>query len=174
MTELLTVEKWREIVKMHLRRAFAAEWDDARTIEAMDYCGERLIEDRWSVAKTTWAVREVCRKYRKLEQPLAMICQTADGLRSRDGDIIGGWLQSREFRELAMAEQDDRDRQQCITELGDGLREAADCGQRGSICAGCVKLAERPRHNSGRSRDENPQGGFKRVGELLPPEARNA
>ena len=159
MTEFLTVEKWRELVKMHLRRAFLSQWIDDRTDAEMDYCGERLIEDHWSVAKTTWAVREVCRKYRKLEQPLAMLCQTADGIRSRDGDTIGGWEQSSEFRQVYRQNQDERKQRECATYMVDAGSPicGGKCGDY-PFCDGCYKLI-----------DARPVD----AGELLPPEARN-
>jgi len=141
MMTKLTVDVWNELVKVHFRRAYRSQWIEGQTDAEMDYACERLIEENWSREKATWAVREVCRKYRKLEQPLAMMCQVADGMRNRDGEVIGGWNQSRECVQLCQDNRDERARQECREQIAEGVRDRRECGTRAVLCKGCEKGA---------------------------------
>ena len=163
---------WDRLVRDHLRRAFLSQWIDDKTDAEMDYAGERLIAAKWTVEQATWCVKHACGTYTRLEGPLAMICRVNEGRRDRDGNIIGGWRQSKSHAKMVERNQYQRLLEDCQKRVVDDDTLRQFCGTH-NYCQDCDKR-DSNRVASGVSRGENPQGGFKRVGELLPPEARNA
>ena len=143
LPEPLNRETWDGLIKKYVIPMFGGQIQDDGKFDAMiDLTFEMVVEQKWTVPQTTWAVKRVCRFYRKLDNLLAMLSQSEAGQRSLSGDVMGGWQQSRECLALRSAAQDERDQRQCIEELGDGFRNPRDCGTR-DCCAGCLKLAER-------------------------------
>jgi len=151
----LTTDGWRGIVAKHFRRAYASQWVAAQTDTEMDYAGERLIAEGWTLPQADWAAREVCRLYRRLDQPLAMMSQVEAGRTDRDGNQVGGWVKSDEYGKLAGTLAADRERDKCrklVRELNDRRR----CG-RLAICRDCDLAPDTP---GAERRYERGSGGF--------------
>lgn len=159
----LTKADWRKIVAGIFRPAYRSQWVDKLSDEEFDYCGSELIRDDWSAEKAEWAARQCCRMFRRLDQPLAMLSQAAEG-QFRDGQRCGGWEQSRAYYQICADDQRTRDVRDCAAAVSDGFRRLVDCG-RFQRCESCDK---RPLRRSGRKDDDS----FQTVGEIkLPPMA---
>jgi hypothetical protein len=138
----LTIELWRGLVADHLRRAWLSMWSDATDVE-MDYAGERLVEDGWTVSRATWCVKQVVREAYSPKGIMASLSKADVGTRDRDGNVSGGWLQSKEHRAENQAATDERDRNECYVTCRDFPRKEPGCTRRNQYCAGCVGVAGR-------------------------------
>ena len=162
----LTIEIWRKLVADHLRRAWLSMWSDATDVE-MDYAGERLVEDGWTVSQATWCVKRVVREAYSPKGIMASLSKTDAGTRDRDGNVMGGWLQSAEYRDQNCTAHDANSRKACYDTYRDFPDHKPGCQRGKSYCGECPGVQRRTGSQT--------SGGFKRVGELLPQvEERNA
>jgi len=162
----LTIELWRELVANHLRRAWLSMWSDATDVE-MDYAGERLVEDGWTVSRATWCVKQVVREAYSPKGIMASLSKADTGTRDRDGNIMGGWLQSKVYRDEIQKWQDTKLQRECYTAYRDCPDWEPRCTRQKGFCDGCPGIEYRyspgPARRTG-ERFDNP--GFKRVGEI--------
>ena len=115
----LTMELWRGLVADHLRRAWVTQWTDKTDVE-MDYCGERLIADRWTAEQSAWCVKRVVQVAYSPKGILASLSRVNEGDRDRHGETVNGWERSSEYAAVNQAVVRARERQQCITDRVDG------------------------------------------------------
>jgi len=163
-----TLDDWRELVKVHIRPAYKPQWGDG-TDEHVDYCGKSLVGKGWTLAQMQWCVLQVVEHYRRLDNLLAMLTQASDGQRNRDGEPVGGWPQSREYRAIQDRKATERtmkeraeERDDCVARHESG--PGNDCGRR-ACCVGC-SLAP-TRHNAARGRQVVTVGGFTPLAEAM-------
>jgi len=149
VSKQLTRGDWDAMVKAEVLPAYTNQLPPDFGRHA-DWVFSRITEDKWSLEKTRWAICEVTRSYRTFDNLLAMLEQVADGKRTRDGDKIGGWEQSKEYRVLIQYQEDKRQARDCATLLADGLRDRSECGKY-PRCQECHKLAEKQPRQSVRS-----------------------
>jgi hypothetical protein len=161
----LTIEAWRGLVADHLRRAWESQWNEATDREC-DYCGERLVEDGWSVTRATWAVKQVVRVSYSPKGIMAALDRVDRGDKDRDGNITGGWLQSKPYHDENRETVYAKSRAECYAQCRDFPDYEPGC-QRGKVyCGRCPGVQRRTGSQTG--------GGFKPLSELLPqPEAQN-
>lgn len=141
-TKLDTVA-WKRLVNAYVIPAFGPQLDPERFNPHADWVGVQLITDKWSVERTEWCLSQVTRHYRKIDNLMAMLSQVNDGQKDRDGNVTGGWHQSKVYLDLCAEFRLAEARNKCIAELADGFRDRDECGK-AERCADCPKLSERP------------------------------
>lgn len=149
MREKLTIDLWRGLVANHLRRAWESQWSET-TDREMDYAGERLIEDKWSVSRATWAVREVVRRAYSPKGFLKSITDADAGDKDRNtGELRGGWYQSAEYRVENRAEADATKRNDCYSRYTDDPDWEPRCARQHDYCGECPGVKSRYRGKGG-------------------------
>jgi hypothetical protein len=152
------VAGWKRLVNAYVIPAFGPQLDPEKFNPHADWVGAQLMADKWTTARAEWCLSEVTRHYRKVDNLMAMLCQVSDGQKDRDGNVTGGWHQSKVYLDLCAEFRLADARKKCIAELADGFRDRSDCGRQ-ERCAGCAKLAERPGWRAG--------GGFAQAGQMV-------
>ena len=155
----LNIEIWRGLVADHLRRAWESQWSESTDREC-DYCGERLIEDGWSVSRATWCVKQVVRVSYSPKGIIAALDKVDRGERDRDGNIIGGWENSAVHKAENAAWHAAKDRRECYESCRDFPFHQPGCTRRKDYCGDCPGVQRRTGSQTG--------GEFKPLAELLP------
>ena len=172
----LTIEVWRGLVANHLRRAWESQWSET-TDREMDYVGERLVEDGWSISRATWAVREVVKVAYSPKGILAAIAKIDAGIRDRNGEVFGGWQQSKVLAAENAAARDEHDQAECYAKHRDFPDYDPPCRRQMGFCDKCpgVKVrkpwdATTPHEvKTGPRPEQTRTETFKPLAELLPP-----
>ena len=154
----LTIELWRGLVADHLRRAWESQWSESTDREC-DYCGERLVEDGWTVNRATWAVKHVVRVSYSPKGIMAALDKVDRGERDRDGNIMGGWIQNKEHLAESEDNRNERNRAECYARCRDFPDHEPRCSRGRAYCGECPGVQRRAGSQTG--------GEFKPVSEVL-------
>lgn len=145
----LTDKDWKRLVAAYIVPAFGHQLETEKFDPHADWVGCKLIADKWSVTRTEWCLREVTRYYRQLDNLYAMVNHVDAGQRDRDGNVIGGWLQSKEHRAENMAVQYARDRNDCYARCRDFPHKEPGCTRRKEYCGDCPGIQRRTSAQTG-------------------------
>ena len=154
----LTEADWKRLVKSYIVPAFGPQLDPAKFDPHADWVGKQVVSEKWTVSRTEWCLGQVTRFYRKLDNLFAMLNQVDVGQRDRDGNVNGGWIQSKVHQAENQAVQDIRDRNDCYAMHRDFPHKEPGCTQQKGYCAGCPGIPKRSSPRTGH--------GLKSVGDV--------
>lgn len=122
----LTDADWKRLVGDEVVPAFLAQLPNDFSLHA-DWTGRRLIREEWGYEETAWCVQAVT-GWRRFDNLYGMLHAARDGRLDRDGNQIGGWRRSDEFRDLVDADTDMRKLEHCRIEKRDVPHWRGECG----------------------------------------------